>query len=226
MNMRNDRSVAESLRLQGLSYKEISEKLGVPKSTLSGWFISKEWSDTVKKELEHAQKAKSKLRMEAFNAVRAQKLSDLYKKARLEAEKEFHAFKTNPLFISGVSVYWGEGDKRSLGQVRISNIDPQMMALFRDFLVFCGVDPVKLRAWLLLYQDLNEKECKDFWIKNGLKSVIFNKSIVIQGRHKVNRVSFGVCNLGFSSRYFKEKMIIWLRLLPKEVLGGRQNTRI
>lgn len=42
--MRQDKETAKNLRKLGKSYREIEEELGIPRSTLSDWFGSEEWS--------------------------------------------------------------------------------------------------------------------------------------------------------------------------------------
>lgn len=38
----------------------------------------------------------------------------------------------------------------------------------------------------------------------------------IQGKSLMQRTSYGVCSATVSSRYLKEKMLVWLRLLANE----------
>jgi len=46
--MRTDKHLALKLRLQGKSYNEIKQVLGIPKATLSDWFATLELSDKAK----------------------------------------------------------------------------------------------------------------------------------------------------------------------------------
>ena len=78
----------------------------------------------------------------------------------------------------------------------------------------------KIYAGILVYPDLDEKLCRKFWIeKTGLRESNFIKSTVIQGRHKTRRVRYGICNAGLSSAYFKQKMLIWIDLLSKQLIS-------
>jgi len=154
-----------------------------------------------------------------LNAIRGRHLTRVYGEARKEARKEFEHLKLHPLFIAGISIYWEEGDRASKNNVRLSNIDPAMIRLFVRFLRgVCGIPVKKLWAYLLIYPDLKESECKNFWIKrSGLSKNNFTKSITIQGKHKTKRIRYGVCTAGTSSTYLKEKLRVWLELLPKEL---------
>jgi hypothetical protein len=216
--MRKDRKKAFKLRKQGKSYSEIKQFLGVPKSTLADWFSKTEWSTKLRETLSQKAKKGNIVRLQELNAIRGERLAKIYQKARNEAQKEFKKLKFYPLFIAGVAIYWGEGDKTSKYHLKIANTDPGMIKLFVKFLYkVCGVPKEKIRAHLLLYPDLNPDNCKDYWIQqSGLSNDNFTKSTVIQGKHKTRRVQYGVCNIGVNSTYLKEKMSIWLDSIAKE----------
>ncbi len=221
LNMRKDKEQAIHLRRLGKSYKEIRDMLRVPKSTLSDWFASHEWSQGIKTQLQARNRAESKVRFEDLSRIRGSHLARMYEEGREEAVLEFHALKHNPLFIAAVTAYWGEGDKLSRDNVRICNTDPAMIKLFLHFLIYLiDIDKQRIAASLLLYPDLEEAICKEFWNEAaGLSehSIRYIKTQVIEGRHKTRRLSYGVCNLNVSSAYFKKKMLVWMELLPKEL---------
>lgn len=218
--MRKDKKEALQLRSSGKSYNEIKGLLGVPKSTLSDWLHKTHWSKKIKRILAAKAQEKNTIRLRNLNKIRGEHLARLYREARSEAKEEFEYFKLHPLFISGITIYWGEGDKLSRHQIRIGNIDPLMIRLFVKFLCeACGIPKKAVRAYILLYPDLDPDKCKDFWIKkSGLATKNFNKCVVIQGRHKTRRLAYGVCYVGITSTYLKEKMRVWLTLLPRELV--------
>ena len=218
-HMRKDRHDATNLRRRGKSYNEIKAVLGVPKSTLSDWLSATSWSRKIKGTLSEEAKIKSAIHIRALNAVYRKHLAKIYHEARAEALQEFEHFKLHPLFIAGIGIYWGEGDKSSLHQLRLANTDPAMIKTFVRFLdKICGAPKEKIRAYILLYPDLDQKRCVRFWVReSGLPRKNFNKCVTIQGRHRTRRIKYGVCTVGISSRYLKEKMCVWLSLLPKEL---------
>ena len=225
--MRDDKKEAVKLRKDGRSYSEIKEILGVPKSTLSGWLHNIQWPAAIRDDLSKIAKEKSIIRLRYLNDIRGSHLAKLYREARSEAKREFEIFKFHPTFISGISIYWGEGDKATKHLIRVGNIDPLMIKLFVKFLrEICGIPRQKIRSHVLLYPDLNPDECSKYWIKkSGLPSESFNKYVVIQGRHKTRRLPYGVCYVTVSSAYLKEKMFVWLALLPRELIKGKYYTR-
>lgn len=222
-HMRTDKEQATNLRRLGKSYEEISGELRIPKSTLSAWFSGSIWSQKIKDDLSAVARKEHIVRIEGLNKIRGRHLEKLYLQARQEASEDFEVLRYHPTFVSGVMLYWGEGDKASLHRVSLTNTDPAMIKIFMAFLKeVCGIDEGKIKVWLLLYPDLHEAECKEYWIKEaGLQNITFNKSIVIKGRHTTKRLGHGVCTVHISSRYFKEKMLTWILLFP-EMLANRE----
>lgn len=217
--MRDDKNLAIILRKEGKSYDEIRDRLGIPKATLSDWFSKEKWSKEKFNQLKVLNIEVSKNRIIRLNKIRGENLEKVYETARREAREDFEKLKYSSLFIAGITIYWGEGDKASKNGFRISNSDPILIKVFLQFLrKACGTDEKRIRAGLLVYPDLNKNECEIYWSKAiGLDKKNFTKSIVIQGKHRIRKVSHGICTLSFSSRFLKEKMLIWMSLLGQEL---------
>lgn len=219
--MRDDKEQALQLRSFGKSYNEIRQELKISKGTLSEWLSKYQWSKDIAIKLARGAQEKSSVRMRYLDKIRGAHLERVYKEAEQEALQELETLKHHPLFIAGVMLYWGEGNKSMKnGALRISNCDPGVIRLFQSFLIhICRVKPDKIKAQLLLYPDLSGSICREYWIKNaGLSVHQFTKDIFILGRHKTRRVEYGVCSLGFCSMYLKTKMRCWIRELPRFLL--------
>lgn len=218
--MRKDKEKAFNLRSQGKTYSEIHSLLAIPIGTLSSWFgKDKAFPDILSNNRQESRKNIIK-KVIAMNEGRKMALSKLYEKARFEAEKEFQEQKSDPLFLIALSLYWGEGDKRNRHQIKISNTDPEVIRIFKLFLEkILKVDKIKIKAWLLLYPDLDDNICRAYWMHRlGLSIENFYKSTVTQGRQKRNHLSYGVCSLGFSSAYLKQKVLTWVEILGRETI--------
>ncbi len=218
VNMRSDKQKAFELRKKGKSFNEIHKELGVPKSTLSGWLQKKKWSKKITERNLKIARIEHRIRIKNLNKIRGEKLKKEYEIARQEAMTEFNQFKKDPLFIFAIAAYWGEGDKRSKHLVRITNTDPGMISIFFKFLIeICNFPENRIKGALFIYPDLNEEECRIFWSKEtGLQH--FTKTMILPSKHKTRRLPYGTCTLVVSSRYLKEKMLIWLDLLPGFIL--------
>ncbi len=226
--MRKDREKAFILRRLGKSYKQIRTELGIPIATLSDWFKLESWSYEIRNKLASeaslANPEKIKLMVEATK----EKWQRIHKMWQQEAVKEFPRLKNNHLFIAGLMLYWGEGDKKlENGQVSLSNNDPDLIRLFYLFLTKAINTPAeKIRINLLLYPDLIDKVQKNLWSKaTKIHLNRFKKSTTIQGRHPTKRNSYGVCIIRVNSRQLKEKVIKWLDL-SQRYFNSRYDTGI
>jgi len=219
--MREDKHIAIKLRNKGKSYSQISQILNVPKSTLSEWFSGEEWSLVIKQKLQEKAKVLSKEKIKSLNVTRQIKLEELYLRAEQEAKEEFFLHKNNPLFIAGVMLYWGEGDKKFVnGQVKVSNTDSFIIKIFRNFLIKFGEYHLeRIKGWILLYPDLNPTTCIHYWsTETGILKSNFIKPTIIQGRHKTNRLSYGTCTIYVSNKYLKRKVLTWIDLFKNELV--------
>jgi len=215
----SEKTRALFLRKKGKSYQEIAGILKISKSTVSVWLKDLNWSQSIKQRLIKKSKIDSRERMIRLSIVQKEKLAEYYIKAEKEAKKEFVKLKNDKLFITAISLYWGEGDKIfKNGIVRISNIDEKVLKVFNDFLQqICLVDIKKIRAGILLYPDLDPKKCLRFWSKEiKITEDRFFKSTVIQGRHRTKRLGNGVCIVSVHDKYLKKKILTWLELFRKE----------
>lgn len=215
--MRKDKETALELRRNGKSYEFISNKLGIPISTLSGWLSRSNWSRATREEL--TQKAFQKVQ------PKFQKMAEINKRrwelwrnqAREEAVREFEIYKNDLLFCAGIMIYWGEGDKNPKNPVRVSNIDSDLLALFVNFLKKYAAQ-YKIRPHMILYPDLNEKTCKKYWSsKIKIDPDHFYKTQHIIGRHKTRRTRYGIGAVTISSRQLKEKILKWIELYSKQL---------
>ena len=213
--MRKDKEQAFELRRKNKSYKSISRELNIPLGTLAGWFRHEEWSHEIRDRL--GQEASLAFPEKLRRIVTANKLrwSDLNQTYKQAAIAEFEELKHDPLFLAGVMLYWGEGEKKQKSsQIRLTNSEPEMIKIFNLFLVKAlKIPSEKVQAWLLLYPDLVDTVQKNFWSKStGLSVNQFKKSIYIKGRHPTKRLSYGVCTIFIQSRALKERMLKWLEL--------------
>jgi len=219
MKIKKEKIKAFRLRKLGKSYNQISVILNINKSTLSGWFRNFDWSKDVKKKLIEKSKKTSSKRLIKLNNIEKKKWNQYYIEAEKEATKEFEGIKKNKLFIAGIVIYWGEGDKSfKNGIVRVSNTDEKMLRIFNEFLQkICKIDIKKIRAGLLLYPDIDPVGCLNFWSKYiRIEKDRFFKSTIIQGKHKTKRLGKGVCIISVSDKYFKKKILTWLDLFVSE----------
>ena len=216
--MRKDKVKAFELRRQEKSYSEISGLLKIPKSTLATWFQKEEWSQQIRDRLGSTASLAYPIKLALMVKATKERWAKLHQQYRNQAERKFDRLKKDPIFIAGVMLYWGEGDKGKGPTVKFANSDPRMMKIFYGFLKkTLAVPPEKIHAYLLLYPDLKDEMQKTFWHgATGIPTSQFWKSVYIKGRHPTRRLSYGVCYIHVCSRELKENLLVWINLFEKE----------
>ncbi len=217
--MRNDQDLALRLRKAGKSYKQIEKELSIPRSTLVGWFSHMAWSQKLKLDLTKKANYANHNKFRAYVKQRQAMWEAWREEAREQARREFPNLVKDPLFLAGIMLYWGEGDsKLQNGQVRLSNIHPDLIRIFTKFLVStCGFPLEKLKAQMILYPDLDARVCQKFWSQaSGIPPAQFMKTQIIKGRHPTKRLTNGVFQVNCRSRQLKEKIAIWIDLFQKQ----------
>lgn len=217
--MRKDKKQAIKLRRQNKSYNEISRELDIPKSTLAEWFKHDRLSASTKLLLTEKQRLASKERIKLLIATNAKRWEAWRETTHQEAKKEFEMLHKNPLFIAGLMLYWGEGDNKIKNPLRLTNTTPAIISLYTKFLNQTLKISIKdLRVALILYKDLNEEQCKNFWSKiTSIPLSQFYKTQFIKGHHPTKRLTQGICMIILNKRMMKEKVLTWIDLLSKKL---------
>lgn len=207
---------AWELRKEGRSYNYIRKELKVSKSTLSYWFQYLDWSREIKNRNAKEVEKTSTNRIILMNNTKKKLSLEKHENMRREAAEEFEKYKNNPIFIAGLMLYLGEGDKSiKTGHLRMGNIDPYVLKIFIKFLtIFCDISVEKIRFWLLCYPDHNKEKCLNWWSNSiGINKSRFYKTQVIQGKHKEKKLLYGVGNITITSTFLKTKVLKWIELV-------------
>ena len=93
-----------------------------------------------------------------------------------------------------------------------------MISIFVKFLrEKMGIPKEKIRMALILYPDLIDMQCKNFWSHAAnLPNDHFMKSQYIHGNHPTKRLSHGICMIVVSSVYAKTKILAWIDIFSKQ----------
>lgn len=217
--MRKDKNIVFELRKQGKSYREIQKELGVSRSTLCEWFKDEEWSKHIKYKNNAGNVILTKDRLLKLNQVRMVKLNNLYKRAEKEATEEFELFKGEPLFMAGLMVYAGEGDKVTRCNIRISNCE---FYIHKFFINFCEkylyFKRENMKSALVLYPDNIIEDCLEKWSSElNIPRENFHKTQIIQGKEKIKRLQFGTGMVIISNTFLKKKLLKWLELCKNSI---------
>ncbi len=151
------RQRAEELRRAGYSYTLISERLGVSKSTLSGWLrdIEYEPNEEVRQRVRDGP-----LKAAQTNQERARRRT---REIKQQAREDLGDLSARDLWLAGVALYWADGTKAN-EDVRFTNSDPDLIAfMMRWFRDICRVPDERFRVAVHLYPDCDPDEAVSFW---------------------------------------------------------------
>jgi transposase len=158
-----DKIQAIALRMQGYSYSQIKERLGVSKSLLSGWLkyvnLNKEQEQILYQNLTN----RSKKGVAKAVEVNTEKRKQREFKAREKSDVLYHKHKEDRFFVAGLCLYWAEGSKRS-SSASFVNSDPKMIK-FMLFWVTKYLDVKKEDIFLRLatHKDFEGENYESFW---------------------------------------------------------------
>ena len=210
-----------SLRRKGKSYNNIHERLGISKSTISNWLSKIIWSVAIRDNLTKKVRSKNYKHIKFMSSRIALEAEKRHEKYRIEARDEYRSLKVIPLFITGLALYWGEGDKRNRSRVGLINSDPEMIVVIINFYrKVLKIPNEKIRAALFLYPDIELERALTYWSDIlELPRENFIKTQILQGRSRRTRrkVSYGMCNLYLTSTELVIKIREWTRLLTMDM---------
>ncbi len=191
-----EKSKAIALRKKGYSYSQIKEKLGISKSTLSGWLQPYPLSEKRIRELT----ADSPKRIERYINTMRKKREEGFSIAFEKAKKDIGKITDRELFVAGFFLYWAEGGKTNNNTVTLTNTDPTMLHTYLKWLKLLGIEKDKIKVKLHLYKDMDINKEVLFWSKElGIKKENFRKTWVkdsnMSNLNYKNNFGHGTCNL-------------------------------
>lgn len=215
---------AIQLRRTGFSIRQIEQKLGIPRSTLSGWFKNVKVPDKYKKILyENWKNALKHARGKAALWHKAQKEKRM-EKARNGAEQVLDLIDADNIAILELTLallYLGEGTKKN-DETAIGNSDPLILKFFITILKkVYNVKDEQIRWQLNLRADQNPEEMKIFWAKE-LKLPIENcRHVSLDSRTRGKKTYDhykGVCQVRCGKVEIERKLVYLSILFCKKVI--------
>ena len=224
--MRQDKGKALKLRLQGRSYNEINKTLGVPKATLSDWFIGLELSEKAKERIKKRVYEKSVIGLIKRNKLQTHIAQQKARKIREIAKKEIEQLSKKELLLIGIALYWAEGYKRPIiknGKIRtyhpvsMTNSDPNLIKIFIRFLrEVCEVPEEKITANLRIYEHQNENYLLEFWSKltdipySKFEKFYYGVSKSSLGKRPYNILPYGTIQIRINNSDLYHKIMGWI----------------
>lgn len=231
--MRTDKEKALKLRLGGKSYTEIRKTLGVPKSTLSGWFSGLVLSEKSRTAI--MQKARKKstealilrnIKQTTLAIIRAAGI-------RKEAAGKIRNIPKDELLFLGIALYWAEGYKRPIvfkgrevthHPVSLTNSDPHLIKAFLKFLrEYCEVPNYRIKASIRIFEHHNEQTLLAYWQKvtdipsANFKKTYYGISKSSMGKRPFNKLPHGTIQIVVADTNLFHKIMGYIEGIKKLV---------
>lgn len=205
---------AQKFRRAGLSMKEIQRRLEVSRSSVSLWTRDIKLTREQLEKL-YLNKKTGALRgsiIAAMNKIRLRE--EVTERLKEEGIKEIGQLSKRDKFITGVALYFAEGNKGGT-TVSFSNSDPRAVKFMMGWLQeYCGVPKEKIVCSLYIHDNLDEIKAKFFWSKLlGIPLSQFRKSYIVKNNpnrlRKVKHI-YGVIRISVSSANLLRKILGWI----------------
>lgn len=205
---RIDKEIAIRLRREGKTYGEIRERIGpISKATLSSWFEDIDGVDIL-----NLLKGRERARFIAGSNRKAKRIA-LTKIIVQEGREEFSQLSENPLFLTGLALYWAEGDKNKGERAKFTNADERMIRIMmRWFREICQVPEERFRIALHVHNLHVANDVKKYWMDiTGIPEKQFFKIYVKQTslHHRKNILYNGTCAIVVCDKNLFRKISGW-----------------
>jgi hypothetical protein len=158
----NLKKEAVNLRKKGFSFREISEKLKISKSTASLWTRSIELSEKAKKRISDlGDNGRKKASKTVKNRILAENEKILQ---RVERTMGSSKILKNDFKIVCALLYWCEGGKTEKDHLSFINSDARLIKYFlKTFRKAFDVDEKRFRALIHIHEYHNKEEQINYW---------------------------------------------------------------
>jgi len=216
------------LRKSGLSLKKIEKKLGIPRSTLSGWFkdviLAKNQKEKLLQDWRNALVRARKKAVLWHNAQKEKRLEKAQKEA-LNVLKQIDTNNKNILELALAILYLGEGSKKG-DEASLASSDPLILKFYVWILLnVYKVNIEKIRCELGLRADQNHQKMKRFWSRK-LKLPLRNFKYVRVDKRTIGSKTYpsyrGVCCLRCGPVAIQRKLIFLSKMFCKKVVGNNR----
>jgi hypothetical protein len=134
---------------------------------------------------------------------------------RAEALTLWEKWRHDPLFVLGIGLYWGEGEKSSLSKrIALSNSD---VNLLRTWLRWCArfLPGMQLNSWLCIHDNCDLEEARAYWRRElNVEVTWVSVAVSCASKRKRRTLPYGTLrvSLGRGSLEWYTKMLVWMEL--------------
>jgi hypothetical protein len=171
----------KQLRSQGFSIPEISQSLGVSKTTVLRYIKNVEILPEYFAEWAGKRGGSKKRRVK------------LEEEALAEGKKFVRNLTTREKLLFLCALYWAEGNKKDF---ILTNTDPDIIRIFVDGLrSTLNISDERFKISIRIYEDLDKDRCLDYWSKvTRVKKERFLNVNILPGKKK-GKLEYGMCRV-------------------------------
>ena len=163
--------------------------------------------------------------MDRYGLQRRQRSEASYLRHNPEGDKFQLDLSDRELFVAGVALYLGEGDKTNPSLV-LTNSDVRVLLLWLRFLAnVCHVPAARLKAHIDYHEDLAYPALLEFWSNElgippgNFERPTLKKARMASGSRRGRRAQHGTVHVRFHDSKLKALMMSWMDALLQEKLG-------
>jgi hypothetical protein len=208
---------ARILRKGGCSVRDISQQLGVSRSTVSVWVRDIQLSEEQIACLNANARLAGTRGRERFTRTMQLKRQAMITRLREVAEQEYETLSRDPGLMFGLALYIGEGSKGESSALIVTNWDSRVIVKAIEFFGRLGVPHERMRCKIMLHPVQDAEAAEDYWSGvTGLPlSQFANTYQAISPGSRGKRGQkwpHGGCQLSISSIELRYKMNRWMEL--------------
>jgi transcriptional regulator with XRE-family HTH domain len=211
--------LALQFRKRGFTLEEIAKICDVSKGTVSKWLKNNTISESVTKQNKKRAGQENAKRLKLMSKTRERERETKYREAVRSAETEYKHYKSSPLFMAGLMLYYTQGDLKNEHQIRLSGTEAKAHKIFIKFATeYLGVSKFDIHFWILLYKGQSEELCMKRWkTTTSLPYSQFYKNQYINTKKTKDTLHNGVGNTIIGNTVLKHKLNRWIELALKEL---------
>jgi hypothetical protein len=197
-----------------MSINKIAKRMALPKSTISTWV-----RDVVLTKLQ-----RKDLKLAAENTSSAMKVIRKIKVVRRqkwegEAKKLFKRYSSDPIFMLGLGIYWGEGDKFNV--MKLTNTDVEIHKVWVAWVKRFIPTSLKLVGTSMVHPGNSTVASTKYWRRKlGIEIRVRLFKPRKTSKKRKNLWPYGVLQVitaGKGSTEWHFKLMTWIRLLHMEL---------
>lgn len=203
-----------ALRKEGKSYGDIRKILKVSKGSLSVWLKDIPLTEDQKFALKDRRKRAVETYRKTMRLKRSRRNSGYY----LDQIRKWVPLSEREVFIAGLFLYLGEGNKASRNTVGITNTDPSVVKFALYWIInSLKVSKDKVRIQLHLYNDMDIEKEINFWLTElkMKRSYMVKPYIKKSLRMDIDQKGYGhgTCGLVVHNTVIKENILMAIRAI-------------